>query len=160
MKKNITYGVSGLIAGAIIMLLVMYKSVPGMMLIENESKYDTFDETVALFEASVKAHEWKLPATHDLQKTMAKFGHEVKAVKVFELCHPDHASKILKESNERIVSSMMPCRVAIYEKHDGKVYVSRMNSGLMAGTMGGIIAKVMSDASAENEEILKAVIKN
>ena len=71
----------------------------------------------------------------------------------------DHAEKILKEGDERIVSSLMPCRVAIYEKPDGKVYISRMNSGLMAKTMGGIIAEVMSTASKENEEILNAIIK-
>jgi uncharacterized protein (DUF302 family) len=159
MKKNIIYGISGLIFGALVMLFTIYQMAPGMMLVESESKYASFDETVAKFEESVKAHNWKLPAVHDLQKTMAKFGNDVKAVKVFELCHPDHANKILKESDERVVSSMMPCRVAIYEKHDGKVYISRMNSGLMAGTMGGIIADVMSDASAENEAILEAVIK-
>ncbi len=89
---------------------------------------------------------------------MAKFGKTVKPVKVFELCHPDHAEKILKKGDERIVTSLMPCRVSIYEKNNGKVYVSRMNSGLMAKPMGGIIDEVMSAASKENEEILKAII--
>jgi uncharacterized protein (DUF302 family) len=90
---------------------------------------------------------------------MAKFNKEVKAVKVYELCHPDHSGRILSESDERIVSSMMPCRVAIYEKDDGKIYVSRMNSGMMAKAMGGLIAEVMADAFQENEIILDAVIK-
>ncbi len=52
----------------------------------------------------------------------------------------------------------MPCRVAIYEKADGKVYISRMNSGLMASTMGGIIHEVMDEAASQNEEILEAVL--
>lgn len=159
MKKSLLTGVLGFVLGLIVAFVVVYKAAPGMMLLEDESKYKSFEATVAAFEQSVKDHNWKLPATHDLQKTMAKYGKDVKAVKVFELCHPDHAGKILKESEERIVSTMMPCRVAIYEKQDGKVYISRMNSGMMAGTMGGLISEVMDDAAKENEEILDAIIK-
>ena len=39
MKKNLIYGISGLIAGALIMLFAMYQMAPGMMLLEDESKY-------------------------------------------------------------------------------------------------------------------------
>lgn len=159
MKKSLLTGIVGFVLGIIVAFVVVYKAAPGLMLIEDESKFESFDETVAAFEQSVKDHNWKLPTTHDLQATMAKFGKDVKAVKVFELCHPDHAGKILVRSDERIVSSLMPCRVAIYEKADGKVYISRMNSGLMASTMGGIVPEVMADASEENEAILEAVIK-
>ncbi|MEN8115522.1 MAG: DUF302 domain-containing protein [Bacteroidota bacterium] len=160
MKKSLVTGIIGFVLGVVIAFGVIYKAAPGMMLLENESQYASFEETVTKFEQSVKDHEWKIPATHDLQKTMAKYGKDVKKVKVFELCHPDHAGKILLESEERIVSSLMPCRVAIYEKHDGKVYISRMNSGMMASTMEGVIPEVMDEAAKQNEEILEAVIKN
>jgi len=99
-----------------------------------------------------------MPAVHDLQASMSKFDYDVKQVKVFELCHPDYASKILLESDERIVSSLMPCRVAIYEKDDGKVYISRMNTSLMAGMMGGLIKDVMADASNDTEVILESIL--
>jgi uncharacterized protein (DUF302 family) len=78
---------------------------------------------------------------------------------VYELCHPEHAYQILNKSEERIVSSMMPCRVAIYEKADGSVYLSRMNSKLMANAMGGIVKEVMSEAFSENEQMIEATIK-
>ena len=159
MKKFLLTGIASFIFGIILTGFVIYQMAPGMMMLENESKFSSFEETVIKFEESVKEHNWKIPATHDLQKTMAKFGRDVKAVKVFELCHPDHAGRILEKSEERIVSSLMPCRVAIYEKDDGKVYISRMNSGMIAGTMDGIIPEVMEDAAVENEEILKAILK-
>ncbi|MCK5521288.1 MAG: DUF302 domain-containing protein [Candidatus Marinimicrobia bacterium] len=124
-----------------------------MMLIESQSPYG-FDETVERFKISVADADWKIPATHDLQKTMAKFGHEVNPVTVFELCHPDHANEILKLNEERIVSTMMPCRLAIYEKEDGKTYYSRMNSGLVAKVFGGEIARVMAIAYEQNEDIV------
>lgn len=159
MKKNLIFTFSGLIIGSLLTVLVMYNAAPGMMILEDESPY-SFEETVAIFEKSVKDNNWKIPHVHDLQKTMAKFDKDVKSVKVFELCHPTHAGKILEESDERIVSSLMPCRVAIYEKHDGKVYFSRLNSGMMAGMMGGLIADVMQQASAENEEILLPLLQS
>ena len=158
MKKSILSGLVGVVIGVVLTMFVMYLMAPKMMIIEDESMYN-FEESKAMFEESVKEHGWKIPATHDLQKTMTKFGYDVRPVVVYELCHPDHASKILLESEERIVSSMMPCRVAIYEKADGKVYVSRMNSGLMAKTLGKLIKTVMADASSENEEILEVLLE-
>lgn len=160
MKKNLLTGILGLVIGIALTFVVMYKAAPGMMLIEDESKFTTFEETVSTFEQSVLDHNWKIPTIHDLQKTMAKFGRDVKKVKVFELCHPDHAGRILEKSDERVVSSLMPCRVAIYEKADGKVYISRMNSGLMASTMKGIIPEVMKEAAVQNEEILEAILND
>ena len=159
MKNSLFVGIIGFIAGIIFTFFMLYQMAPALMLSDDESKYSTFDETVEKFELSVKEHNWKIPATHDLQKTMAKYGREVKPVKVFELCNPDHAGQILEKDGERIVSSLMPCRVAIYEKDDGKVYFSRMNSGLMASPMEGIIPEVMALAAKENEEILEAIIK-
>jgi len=156
-KNPLITGLLGLIAGIVLTMIVIMQVAPGMMLLEDSSKYG-FEETVEKFKKSVAKHNLKLPAIHDLQKTMAKFGKEVRPVMVFELCHPDHAGKILVSDDERIVSSLMPCRVAIYVKEDGKTYISRMNSGQMAGMMGGLIAEVMDDAARENEEILEAVI--
>jgi uncharacterized protein (DUF302 family) len=158
MKKNLLTGIISFIFGVLLTGVIIYQMAPSMMLLEDESKFSTFEETVSKFEESVKKHNWAMPVVHDLQKTMAKHGKDVKAVKVFELCHPDHAGMILEKSDERIVSSLMPCRVAIYEKNDGKVYISRMNSGMMASTMDGIIPAVMNEAAVQNEEILKAVI--
>ena len=158
MENPIITGLIGLVAGIIITLVLVFKLAPGMMLKEDISPYD-FQSTVSKFEKAVLDQGWKIPAVHDLQATMHNFGKTVGPVKVFELCHPDHAEKILKRSEERIVSTMMPCRVAIYEKADGKVYLSRMNSGLVAKTMGGIINEVMQEAFAENEQMIQTTIR-
>ena len=158
MKKSVLTGLVAFIAGIIITIGLGFTMAPSMMLVEDESKYG-FEESVERFEAAVEEAGWKLPAVHDLQATMQKHGKDVKAVKVFELCHPDHAGKILAKDDERVVTSMMPCRVAIYKKSDGKVYVSRMNSSLMASTMGKLIKDVMSEAAAENEKMLATILK-
>ena len=148
----------GLIAGAIIALLVIFFSAPSLMLKENKSKHD-FETTLAEIEKSVESMGWKIPHVNDLQATMHKFGKDVRQVKVYEICHPDHAYKILNQDDERIVSSLMPCRIAVYEKSSGDVYLSRMNSGLMSKPMNKLIRNTMSDAAAETEQILAPVIE-
>lgn len=127
------------------------------LLLENESLFP-FEETVKMLTNEISKKEWNLTATHDLQQTLKNFGKEVIPVKVFALCHPNHSGKILELDNERIVSSLMPCRISVYKKSNGKTYLSRLNSGLMAASFGGIIEKVMNDSAADIEEIIKPLI--
>jgi uncharacterized protein (DUF302 family) len=157
MKKGLLFGVIGLVLGAGIAMLVAYKAAPSLMMKEAQSKYD-FEQSVLVFEETALGMGWSIPTVHDLQATMEKFGYEVRKVKVFELCHPEHAIQILEQDQERIVSSMMPCRVSIYEKSDGKTYVSWMNTAMMGNMMGGIVAEVMGDASRESLEMIQSLI--
>jgi len=158
MKRAYLFGALGLVAGILITLFVSYKAAPGMMLKEAQSKYD-FERSVEIFEQTALDMGWAIPTVHDLKATMDKFGYDVRNVKVFELCHPEHAIQILEQDQERVVSSMMPCRVSIYEKSDGKTYVSWMNTSLMGNMMGGIVADVMGVASAESEAMIAAIIE-
>jgi len=128
------------------------------MFLENESKYD-FDETVEKLKAEAELKTWKVIAIHDLENTLANNGYEVLPVKVFSVCHPKHSSKILEKDDERLVSSLMPCRVSVYEKSNGKVYISRMNTGELAKSFGGVIEEVMQASTKEIEEILSPLLK-
>jgi uncharacterized protein (DUF302 family) len=128
-----------------------------VMFFENESKYD-FETTIEKVKAAVEAKTWKLTATHDLQQTMKTNGFDVLPVKVFAVCHPKHSSKILEKDDERIVSCMMPCRISVYSKSNGKTYISRMNPAPMAQAYGGLVEQVMTDSAREIEEILSDII--
>jgi uncharacterized protein (DUF302 family) len=86
-------------------------------------------------------------------------GYEVLEVRVYDICKPQYASEILKLDMERIASPLLPCRVAIYMKSDGKTYIGRMNSLKMAKFMSGIIPDVMSKAATEIEEVIDTIIK-
>lgn len=149
---------AGLVAGVLITLLIIYASAQSVMLKEQVSLHG-FEGSVELFEESATEQGWSIPTVHDMQKTMDKFGKDVVEAKVFELCHPEHAFEILSRDKERIVMSMMPCRVAIYKKIDGKTYVSWMNTGLMGSMMKGVVPKVMKNASRESEQIILPLIK-
>ena len=158
MKKTVLLISAGLVLGIFLTTLFAYRSAPSMMLKEAESSYD-FETSVEVFEQTAEEMGWKIPTVHDMQATMDGFGKEVRSSKVFELCHPEHAYEILKLDDERIVSSMMPCRVAIYEKSDGKTYVSWMNTSLMGNMMGGVVADVMGIASQESEKMIGAIVQ-
>lgn len=124
---------------------------------ENQSKYN-FEKTVELLTSEAERREWKIPAVHDLQLSLAKSGKAVNPVKVIEICKPEYSGQMLELNHERIVSVMMPCRISVYEKEDGKTYVALINSGAMANGLQDNIAKVMKAASDETFEIVKAVI--
>ena len=142
----------------IIGLLVAFFVSPSLMFKENKYEKD-FDTTVSQLEEVVLAKGWKIPHVHDLQATLKKFGKDVRSVKVLEICHPEHSYEILSRNEEKIVSSMMPCRISVYEKEDGSVWISRMNSGIMAKPMSPVVRKTMSAAAADVEEIIAEVMQ-
>lgn len=127
------------------------------MFLENESKFN-FDETMAKLTVEIEKRAWKISATHDLQQTLKGFGKDVLPVKVFSICHPGHSVKVLERDDERIVSSLMPCRISVYNKSNGKTYISRMNSETMTANFEGIIGEVMSEAMKEIEDMLSGII--
>lgn len=158
MKKSILFAFGGLISGVVLTLAVIFFSAQSVFFDEQETNRD-FETSVEVFNETAKEKGWSIPTVHDMQKTMAKFDKDVHKAEVFELCHPDHAYEILSRDAERIVMSMMPCRVAIYEKSDGKTYVSAMNTGLMGNMMKGVVPEVMKAASRESEEIIDVLVK-
>ncbi len=151
------YVLIGLIVGALVMLFVIKSMAPKMMLMESQSQY-SFEETLERLQSAIDEKGWKTPHVHDLQATMAKFNYEVKKVKVMEVCKPDIAQLILSKDDERIASTLMPCRISVYEKSDGKVYISRLNSVKMGGLFGGIIKQAMDVAGNESEQIIQTVV--
>jgi uncharacterized protein (DUF302 family) len=123
---------------------------------EKESLFG-FNETVELLVNAATDREWGNPATHDLQQSLAKSGKSVRPVKVIEICKPAYSGAMLEKSDERIVSVMMPCRISVYEKADGKIYVSTLNGRMFASGMPESIRGVMISAADEVEEIVKTV---
>lgn len=159
MNKNIFIAAAlSFVGGLVIMGFVGFYSLPGMMMLEDESRYD-FDTTVEVFEREVRDAGWSIIAIHDMQETLRGHGHDVLEVKIFELCSSRYSAEILKLDDERIVSPLMPCRIAIYKKSDGKTYIGRMDSELLAKPFGGVINQVMQQAASETEVILAKLIR-
>ncbi len=128
------------------------------LIIEQLSPYGV-DVTVEKLVQAAAQKEWQNPAVHNLQQSLAKAGKEVRAVQVVEICKPEYSGKMLEKSDERIVSIMMPCRISVYEKADGKTYVALLNMAAMATGMPATILEAVQGASDETFEIVKSVIE-
>lgn len=127
------------------------------LFIENISP-NNFNDTVEKLTLEIENKQWKVSAIHDLKQTLVNHGKEVLPVKVFALCNPKYSGKILETDDDRIVSSLMPCRISVYMKSDGKTYLSRMNTSFLSKSMGGIIDEVMRDSSEEVEQIISEIL--
>lgn len=125
-------------------------------LAEKRSKYK-FDETIDLLKSKAERGGWSIPAVHDLQQSLARSGKIVKPVKVIEICKPEYSGKMLELNDERIISVMMPCRISVYEKDDGKVYISLLNAAFLASGLPDKIANVIKDASDDTFKLVKSV---
>ena len=126
------------------------------IVVEHQSRFE-FEKTVEMLIADAEKREWKVPAVHDLQQSLAKSGKDVRPVKVIEICKPKYSGQMLELNDERIISVMMPCRISVYEKEDGLTYVSLINAGEMASGLPANIARVMKEASDETFQIAKIV---
>ena len=156
-KKTLLVGAGALVVGIVLTAIIGFYSMPGMMMLEDESPF-SFDETVQVFEREVADAGWSVLQVHDMQAILDGHGHEVAAVKIFELCSSRYSAEVLVEDDALVISPLMPCRVSIYEKTDGSVHIARMNSELMAKPFGGVIASVMDKAAVETEEVIAAVL--
>lgn len=152
--------VLGVVIGLIGAGVLLFVLGAGLMLEEAPSPVGV-DDTVARLEAAAKAQGWSVIGVQKIDQSVKKHGAgEILPVSVISLCHPKHAARILGEDENRVVSVMMPCRIAVYAKHDGTAYVSTLNAGLVGRLFGGTIAEVMSGPVAEaQEDIVQAALK-
>ena len=155
-RKVFLSGLTGLIMGAIATMIILYLAAPSILFIERESRLG-YSETIAAIHDSSSAEGWIIPKQYKLDVSLAKAGYEVLPVSVIELCKPEHAYKILAEDEYRLVSSMMPCRVAVYQKADGSTVISRMNTGLLSRVFDKTVSDVMTQATQETNKILSVV---
>lgn len=148
---------AGIFSGLIIIGLFAIYVLPRVMFLVSESKYD-FEKTVQAINDSTPANNWKMPHTYDLQQIMTSNGFTVRPVKVFSLCRPDIAVRILGNDQFRVFSVLMPCRISVYEKADGKTYISRINPAIFQRVMGGRAGSIMGEAGEGIEQVLKSIV--
>lgn len=126
-------------------------------LVEELSPFDVPTTVQKIIEVAA-LNNWQNPATHNLQQSLAKSGKVVRPVQVIEICKPDFSGKMLELNHERIFSIMMPCRISVYEKEDGKAYVALLDTSSMSVGMPEAVVDAMTAASNETFEIVDKVI--
>ena len=150
--------VGGVALGIVVTGVAVWLLMPGMMIVSKESRLG-FDETVSAIDKAIADHGWISPGTTDMQRSLVKHGNDFPyRVTIIKLCHPQYANDVL--TTDRYVACLMPCSIAVWEGDDGRVYISKMNTGLMGKMFGGNIAKVMGQQVSRDEQaILASVLK-
>ncbi len=117
------------------------------------------EETVAALEHGITQVEgWSSPGLRDLNGMMAKHGVTLAPrVRLVEMCKARYAAEVLQE--DRRVATLMPCAVAVYEDDAGKVWMSKLNLGLMGKVFGGSVGRVMGQKVAGEERRILAAVK-
>jgi uncharacterized protein (DUF302 family) len=146
----------GVFVGMALMGLIVWFTMPSLMLITHKSSR-SYDNTVAaLSEALKKKQDWRVLIINDYQKSTAAFG-AMERVGSMNICNPRYASKILANDADRGVTAFMPLALGVYEDRQGRVYVSQLNVGLLGMMFGGTIADVMGMAGNDLNEVVSSV---
>ena len=102
------------------------------------------------------AHAFGVLGTHDLRATLQKKGQAYdRAVVVFEVCNPEHARRALEA--DPAVSTMLPCRISVYERPDGSVRLATVRPTAMIGAMGN---PALDRVAREVEQSMDAILRD
>ena len=155
MNNKVTQAALWMFSGMLLMAIIVWFSMPSLMLIVHKSPQN-YDNTIAtLKEEIAKKQNWKVPAVSDFQKNIQDAGHgPITRVGTVALCNPLYASQILEDDQNRKVTALMPLGIGVYEDKHGQVYISELNVGLLGMMFGGTIADVMADAGKDIKDII------
>jgi uncharacterized protein (DUF302 family) len=127
----------------------------GPAMIDERQSPLSFEATIERITTNARALGWEVPRSFDFQKALTSRGRpDPGRMTVLKLCSPDFATRMFASDDSKYVSVMAPCSIAVYEKSDGRTYVSTMNMKLMSKLMGADVGPVLGDIAAEDEAIL------
>ncbi len=115
----------------------------------------SMEQIHAELEASAARHKFGVIAVHDLQQTMRNKNVELDMeCKVFEVCNPFQAKKVLEA--EGAISTALPCRISVYGKPGAYQIATMLPTAMMQAFDKPEIAGV----AQEVEDVIVAMIKD
>lgn len=151
--------VAGFIVGILVVAVAGYVMMPTLMFNEIQSPFG-LEETIARIQHNIedspelKAKGWALSGLRDPARAVATDGGNVLPVKMIEVCSTKYSKPILKEDTVRFLSILMPCKISVYKKNDGNIYIGTMNAGLMGKMFGPLVGEVMGEVAKDQKLFL------
>ena len=142
-------------AGIVFTGVLAWQLAGGLMFNERVSPFG-MEETVARIQANVQAvgNGWTLSGLRNPARAVAADGGNLLPVMMVEACSTLYSKPILKDDSTRILSILMPCKISVYKKEDGKVYIGTMNAGLMGKMFGPMVGEVMGKVAEDQQKFL------
>jgi uncharacterized protein (DUF302 family) len=159
MSNRILTIVTAALAGGAVTLGVIAFAAPRLLIKEEPSPFD-LEETVSRLEQAAAAEGWTVAGVRKLDESVRKNGGpDLRPVRLVELCEPHHAGALLADDARKKLSVMMPCTISVYEKSDGRAYVSSLNAALVGRLYGGQTAEIMGKRVAREQEAILAGVR-
>jgi uncharacterized protein (DUF302 family) len=148
--------ITGTILGVVLALGVVWQTGGSLMFEERESPF-TVEETVARIQQNVQAagNGWALFGLRYPTRPVEAEGVSILPVIAIEACSPKYSGPILKDDKTRFLSLLMPCKISVYKKSDGKVYIGTMNAGMIGKLFGPLVADTMEHVVADQKKFLE-----
>jgi len=147
--------ITGTILGVVLALGVVWQMAGSLMFEEQVSPF-TVEETVARIQQNVQAagNGWALFGLRYPTRPVEAEGVSILPIMAIEACSPKYSGPILKDDKTRFLSLLMPCKISVYKKSDGKVYIGTMNAGLIGKFFGPLVAETMAGVIADQRKFL------
>ena len=147
--------IGGFIAGLVFTGLMAYNFASSMMFREIPSPFGV-EETVARIQQNIQnvGNGWTLAGLRNPAKAVEADGGNVLPVMMVEACSTKYSGPILKDDTVRFLSILMPCKITVYKKNDGKTYIGMMNAGLMGKMFGPMVGEIMGHVAADQAKFV------
>ena len=114
----------------------------------------TFEQAATDLEAAVKRHEFGVLHIHDLGNTLRSKGVNFTGqCKVFEICNPAQAAKVL--ATDMRINMALPCRISVYtEQGKTRIGMVRPMPMLAALSQDATLAEVAQQVEAKTRQMI------
>lgn len=148
--------IAGVLAGALLAAALTWNFAGSLMFSERESPF-TVEETVARIQQNIQAtgKGWSLSGLRNAARPIEAEGGNVLPVLMIEACSTRYSAPILKNDSIRFLSNLMPCKISVYKKSDGKVYIGIMNARLIGKLFGSEVGALMEQVAEDQAGFLK-----
>jgi len=147
--------VGSFVAGIAFIGIVGWNSVYSLMFTERVSPFGV-EETVARIQHNIQGNKngWVLSGLRNPAAAVQADGGNTLPVMMVEACSTKYSKPILNEDSVRYLSILMPCKISVYKKNDGKVYIGTMNAALMGKMFGPLVGEVMGKVAVDQQSFI------
>jgi uncharacterized protein (DUF302 family) len=147
--------VGSFVGGVAFTGILAWNAMGGLMFNERVSPFGV-EETVARIQHNIQANPngWALSGLRNPARAVQQDGGNALPVLMVEACSTKYSKPILNEDSVRFLSILMPCKISVYKKNDGKTYIATMNAGLMGKMFGPLVGDVMSKVAEDQQQFV------
>jgi uncharacterized protein (DUF302 family) len=153
--KNLLKWAVAFFLGAAVVVVGLWSAADKLMFTEIESPFGV-EETVARIQQNVQkaGNGWSLSGLRNAAKPIENDGGNTLPVMMIEACTTKYSGPILKNDATRVLSILMPCKITVFKKSNGKVYIGLMNARLIGSLFGSEVAALMEGVAADQAKFI------